>query len=74
MKFMGRPCPTITIVTEAGPVNINKADYDLDPSKYDLWEDDAPKAKKAEPKATEPEEKESGLKRRVKKRIKPDNN
>jgi hypothetical protein len=69
MKFQGRPCPTITIVTEAGPVNINKADYDTNPDAYELFEGtDSAEVETKDPPKEKTEAKETALKRRTKKK------
>jgi hypothetical protein len=74
MKFQGRPCPTVTIMTEAGPCVINKSDYEADPSKWELYEPETKVEKSEEKIPEETEESKASLKRRVKKRVKPDSN
>ena len=71
MKFQPRACPTVAIVTEAGPVNINKSNYDADPEKYNLYEGEetiGTDGSETDDTEKETEEKsETPLKRRVKK-------
>jgi hypothetical protein len=67
MKFMGRPCPTVVIVSAitGKPVKINKSDYDAKPDKYELFVEEV-KATPAKD-AVKTEEENTSLKRRVKK-------
>jgi hypothetical protein len=75
MKFLGRPCPTVTIVTEAGPCVINKSDYDAKPDDYELFEaTDSSEVEKTDTPEKKDETTETSLKRRTKKRVKPDGN